>query len=71
MCIAIQLSFKYKHKDINPKTCGYITAENEKDKWVQQVRTLPIFYILLAKLCNNKNAFKRIAFTCKLASYKL
>jgi hypothetical protein len=27
MCIALQLSFKYKHKYIKPKKCGYIRAE--------------------------------------------
>jgi hypothetical protein len=41
MCIALQLSFKYKHKYINPKTCGYIRAENEKDKWLHVADPLP------------------------------
>jgi hypothetical protein len=58
MCIALQLSFKYKHKYINPKTCGYIRAENEKDKWLQQVSIIPLFYILLAKLCNKQECLQ-------------
>ena len=28
--------------------------------WLQQVSIIPIFYILLAKLCNNKNSFNEL-----------
>ena len=66
MCMTFQPSFQYKHKYINPKNIWVHKSWNEKDKWLQQVNIISIFHILLAKWCNNNNAFKWIAFTCNL-----
>jgi hypothetical protein len=71
MCIALQLSFLYKHRYLNPNHAGTKELKMKNVDGCNKMDSIPLFYMILLRRYNTSMHSKGNAFTCKLASCNL